>query len=159
LTGIELFGTYGTKSNVFGTMIQRYKSVTIDTVMGVFLSSNILGNPGKFFNGISSGFNDLFDIPAREFQKGPLDGMVGIGKGTASFIGKTIGATFDSVHNISDALASGVIAFSGDTDYMIQRERINQQKNKNIIDGTYKAANAIASGFFFGVTGITLILT
>lgn len=154
LTGIELYGTYGTKSNVFGTMLQRYKEVTIDTVMGVFLSSNILGNPGKFFNSISSGFNDLFDIPAREFQKGPLDGMVGIVKGTGTFLGKTIGATFDSVHNITDALASGMVALSGDTDYMVQRERNNQQKNKNILYGTYQAASAVASGFYFGFSGI-----
>ncbi len=113
LRGIYLRSVYGTKDQVFGTLIERYKELGKETVMGFILSSNIIGNPVKFFGRISNGINDLVDKPAQGFLEGPIEGGIGIITGAGSFAAKTVGATFNSLHNIADSLANGLSSLSG----------------------------------------------
>lgn len=108
LKGIELTQVYGTKANVIGTLLQRYKTVSIETIMKIIFSSNIIGNPVKFFDRISNGVSDLIDKPAQGFLEGPIEGGVGIVAGVGSLATQTLGATFQSLHNISDSIASGL---------------------------------------------------
>jgi len=113
LRGIDLRSVYGTKDQVFGTLTERYKELAKETMMGVVLSSNIIGNPVKFFDRISNGFNDLVDKPVQGFLEGPMEGGIGIIAGAGSFAAKTVGATFSSLHNIADSLANGLSTLSG----------------------------------------------
>lgn len=113
LRGIEIRSVYGTKDQVFGTLIERYKELAKETMMSVVFSSNILGNPVKFFDRISNGFNDLVDKPVQGFLEGPIEGGIGIIAGAGSFAAKTVGATFNSLHNIADSLANGLSSLTG----------------------------------------------
>lgn len=113
LKGIRLTSVYGSKDQVVGTISQRYKDLAKDTVMGIILSSNIIGNPVKFFDKISTGFNDLVDKPVQGFLEGPIEGGIGIIAGAGSFAAKTVGATFNSLHSITDSLANGLSTLSG----------------------------------------------
>ena len=113
LKGIGLTSVYGTKDQVIGTISQRYKDLAKETVMGIILSSNIIGNPVKFFDKISTGFNDLVDKPVQGFLEGPIEGGIGIIAGAGSFAAKTVGATFNSLHSITDSLANGLSTLSG----------------------------------------------
>jgi len=72
-----------------------------------------LGNPVKFFDRISNGFNDLVDKPVQGFLEGPIEGGIGIIAGAGSFAAKTVGATFNSLHNIADSLANGLSSLTG----------------------------------------------
>ncbi len=108
LRGIALTQVYGTKSNVTGIIIQRYLSITVKAVLGVLLSSNIIGNPVKLFDKISTGFADLVDRPTQGFLEGPIEGGIGLVEGVGSFAANTVGATFQSLHKIADSLASGL---------------------------------------------------
>jgi vacuolar protein sorting-associated protein 13A/C len=157
LKGIELSHTYGTKTNVVGILKQRYKAVTVDTIMGIILSSNFIGNPTKLFNKVSSGFNDLIDKPVKGFLEGPIEGGIGILAGAGSFAAKTVGATFQSLHNIADSVANGMAALSGDNDYMARREKRLQKENKNVFTGSYQALHSVGRGIYGGISGTTYI--
>lgn len=113
LQGIELDHIYGTKATIVGALKQRYKTVTVNNIMGIIFSSNILGNPGRLFKGIAAGFNDLLDKPVKGFLESPIEGGIGIVAGAGSFAAKTVGATFHSLHNIADSLANGMAVLSG----------------------------------------------
>ncbi len=67
----------------------------------------------KFFGKISSGVDDLIDKPVRGFNSGPIEGGLGIVGGVGSLAAKTVGATFNSLHTISDSLANGLSSLSG----------------------------------------------
>jgi vacuolar protein sorting-associated protein 13A/C len=113
LAGIQLQKVFGTNATVIGTLHQRYKTLTSETVMGVVLSSNLIGNPKQLFNKISSGFVDLVEKPKQGFLEGPLQGSIGIIDGAGSLATKTVGATFSTLHNITDSLATGLFALAG----------------------------------------------
>jgi len=154
LRGIEIRSVYGTKDQVFGTLIERYKELAKETMMSVVFSSNILGNPVKFFDRISNGFNDLVDKPVQGFLEGPIEGGIGIIAGAGSFAAKTVGATFNSLHNIADSLANGLSSLTGDEDFISKREQANTKANSNALTGSLQAVKSIGKGFLGGITGI-----
>ena len=113
LKGIDLRSVYGTKSQIFGTLGERYKSLAKEMIVRIVLSSGIIGNPVKFFDRISSGVNDLVDKPVQGFIEGPIEGGIGIITGAGSLAAKTVGATFNSLHSIADSLANGLSSLTG----------------------------------------------
>ena len=112
--GISLSSVYGTKDQIMGNHgLTDTQSLAKEVVMGLIFSSKIIGNPAKFFNKMSKGFNDLVDKPAQGFNQGPIEGGIGIIKGAGSLTAKTFGATFNSVHCIADSLATGLTTLTG----------------------------------------------
>mmetsp|Transcript_28861 Transcript_28861/g.26176 ORF Transcript_28861/g.26176 Transcript_28861/m.26176 type:complete len:274 (+) Transcript_28861:4021-4842(+) len=122
--------------------------------MGIVFSSGIIGNPVKFFDRVSSGFGDLVEKPVQGFLDGPISGGVGIIAGAGSFVGKTVGATFNSLHSITDSFANGLSSLTGDKEYMEKREKANRKENKNVLTGSVKAVESIGKGIFNGLTGV-----
>ena len=108
LVGVQLSNTFDNIDGITQHLIGRYSSKVTESVLGIALSSNILGNPIKFFSGIANGVGDLFEKPIQGFSEGPLEGGLGIIEGVGSLASKTVGGTFDSVHNITGSLANGI---------------------------------------------------
>ena len=108
LKGIQIQSAYGTTTEIIQQTIKLYASSIAETVIGVFFSNNLIGNPMKFFEKISEGVIDLIDKPIQGFSEGPLEGGLGLILGASSFACKTVGATFDSIHNFTEAVATGL---------------------------------------------------
>ena len=117
LSGITLTSLYGTQDQAIGGLVERYKELGKNSILKIIFSANIIGNPVKFFNKISSGVDDLIDKPAKGFLEGPLEGGIGIVGGVSSLAAKTVGATFNSLHSITDSLANGLSNLSGVFDF------------------------------------------
>lgn len=49
-------------------------------------ASNLLGNPMNFVNALGTGVQDFFYQPRQGFVKGPIQGGIGIIKGTGSLV-------------------------------------------------------------------------
>ena len=113
LKGIEVQFAYGTTEDIIKQMLKRYVSSIAETVVGVLFSNNLIGNPVKFFERISGGVTDLIDKPIQGFNEGPLEGGLGLMLGASSFACKTVGATFDSIHQFTEAIATGLSGMVG----------------------------------------------
>lgn len=108
LVGVQLDGVFDSWSGIIRKLTNRYSSKLTEAVLGIALSSNIIGNPIKFFGGIANGVTDLFEKPIEGFREGPLEGGLGIIEGVGSLASKTVGGAFNSVHNITGSLANGI---------------------------------------------------
>jgi vacuolar protein sorting-associated protein 13A/C len=75
-------------------------------------SIDILGNPVGLFSNIGTGVSDLFEKPIEGFARGPLEGGLGVIKGTGSLITNTFTGVFNSVNKITGSVGSGIAALS-----------------------------------------------
>lgn len=66
---------------------------------------------------------DLLEMPAEGFISGPIEGGIGLAKGTHSLFKNTIKGTFNSVHTITDAVGSGFSSLTMDQKYINEREK------------------------------------
>lgn len=60
---------------------------------------------------------------------------MGIMKGSASLLTKTISGAFNSVSKITGSVSTGIAALTMDEDYMQEREKMRAKKPKHIVDG------------------------
>lgn len=67
--------------------------------------------------------------------QGPLETGMGIMKGSASLLTKTISGAFNSISKITGTMSSGLYALSMDDDYIKEREKMRAKKPKHIADG------------------------
>ncbi|EAR98864.2 PH domain protein (macronuclear) [Tetrahymena thermophila SB210] len=154
LNGIKLINCFETPSGITSKLTDHYKTQAIREVLKACGSFNIIGNPVGLFQNISTGVIDLIQKPAEGFVKGPLEGGLGIMEGASSLIKNTMAGAFNSVNKITGSLSSGVSALCMDEEYLQERERKNQIKPKNVLDGATQGITSIVSGVTKGITGV-----
>ena len=73
-------------------------------------SADFLGNPVGLFNSISSGVADIFYEPYQGFimSDRPEDLGIGLARGTASFVKKTVFSVTDSVSKVTGSISKGM---------------------------------------------------
>lgn len=81
---------------------------------------------------------------------------MGLVKGSASLVTKTIAGAFNSISKITGTLSSGLTALSMDQNYIKERERQRAKKPKNIVEGFGKGVLSIGTGIFRGLAGLFL---
>jgi vacuolar protein sorting-associated protein 13A/C len=154
LKGVHMDSFYGTQTDLMKSLLKRYISSIIETLMGVVLSINIFGAPIKFFERITSGVTDLVDQPRLGLNEGTIECGQGLVSGTRSLASKTVGATFDSLHDMTDAVASGISGWAGDPEYTKKRDLQNCAPTPNVLKGSQQAGKCIGRGVKSGVSGV-----
>ncbi len=88
-------------------------------------------------------------------MQGPLQGGLGLLKGTGSLVSHTLGGVSGSVSKITNTLNRGVLYLSADTEYR-QKKEITDIKDKpaGVVDGLAKGAKGFGKSLWAGVTGI-----
>lgn len=89
-----------------------YRDSAIKSLLGVFGSMNIIGNPAFLFKSLGYGVYDFVDIPMTGFVKGPIEGVFGVAKGMGSLIKHTVSGTFNSIESFTEAIGSGLSSVS-----------------------------------------------
>lgn len=87
-------------------------------------------------------------------MEGPLQGGLGILKGTAGILGITAGASLGSIGKVTNSINKGIIAVSLDKDY-IHKKEINDIRHKptGVITGVGEGVKGIGTSLWSGVTG------
>jgi vacuolar protein sorting-associated protein 13A/C len=81
---------------------------------------------------------------------------MGIMKGSASLLTKTISGAFNSVSKITGSVSGGIAALSMDEEYMRDREKMKAKKPKHIVDGIGQGVVSVFEGIGKGITGVFL---
>ena len=119
-------------------------------------SSNLLGNPSKFVNGIGTGVTDFFVKP---FQ-GAKDGSIvkaagGFAEGSKSLLKNAFMAPVSSVSKIGGGISKGLAALSFDEEYIDEKNKNNKvNKPSNIGDGIVKGFSSAGSSLWSGISGV-----
>ena len=118
-------------------------------------SSDLIGNPTDFVNTLGTGVKQFYYEPKEGFMKGPIQGGIGLIKGTGALVGHTAAGLAGSVSKITNTLNRGFLHLSFDQEYRHKKEiRDIKEKPKGVIDGVGKGIKGFGIYLFEGVSGI-----
>ncbi|CCG84914.1 protein of unknown function [Taphrina deformans PYCC 5710] len=120
-------------------------------------SADFLGNPVGLFTNITSGVADIFYEPYNGFVMSdrPQELGIGIAKGTASFVKKTVFGVSDSISKVTGSVSKGLSVATMDKQFQ-DRRRMNRARNKpkHALYGVQQGGMALISSLGSGVEGL-----
>ena len=112
LKGLEILGVLDSPKRFIEKLGKHYKQELVKSVFYLLGSVEILGNPIGLFNNITAGMIEFIEEPKKGFVRGPLEGGMGIVKGTHSLFRYTIAGTMGTVNKITGSVAAGISTLS-----------------------------------------------
>ena len=154
LTGLKLESVFESQEGFTNIILTHLKDQNRKNIAKIVGNLDIIGNPVSLFSNVGNGVVDFYEKPVVGFVKGPIEGFVGIGKGTSSLIKNTAAGAFNAVSKVTGSLASGLTSLSMDSAYLKQRNLDKAHKPKNLFHGMGKGVMSISKGFYSGITGV-----
>ncbi|KAK8134964.1 vacuolar protein sorting-associated protein 13 [Apiospora sp. TS-2023a] len=138
-------------------MSNHYSQEVIYQIHKIIGSADFLGNPVGLFNNLSSGITDVFYEPYQGLimSDKPEDLGIGIAKGAASFVKKSVYGFSDSFSKITGSLGKGLAAATLDKQFQ-DRRRITRARNrpKHALFGITTGANSFFTSVASGAGGL-----
>ncbi|PCH33647.1 vacuolar protein sorting-associated protein vps13 [Wolfiporia cocos MD-104 SS10] len=141
-----------------GRILHHYRQEVLRQLYRILGSANFIGNPVGLFNNVSSGVADIFYEPFNgAVMHGNSELGVGIAKGAASFVKKTVFGFSDSMTKFTSSVGKGLSATTFDPEFQLRR-RMNQRRNRprHAIYGVTAGAEAFANSVASGVEGVLM---
>ncbi|KZT65144.1 vacuolar protein sorting-associated protein 13 [Daedalea quercina L-15889] len=139
-------------------IMHHYRQEILRQLYRILGSADFIGNPVGLFNNVSSGVADIFYEPFNgAVMHGNSELGVGIAKGAASFVKKTVFGFSDSFTKFTSSVGKGLSATTFDPEYQLRR-RMNQRRNRprHAIYGVAAGAEAFASSVASGMEGVLM---
>ncbi|XXG97960.1 hypothetical protein Hte_004276 [Hypoxylon texense] len=135
----------------------HYSQEVLYQVHKIIGSADFLGNPVGLFNSISSGITDVFYEPYQGLimSDKPEDLGLGIAKGAASFVKKSVYGFSDSFSKVTGSFGKGLAAATLDKQFQ-DRRRITRARNrpKHALFGVTAGANSFFTSVASGLGGV-----
>lgn len=135
----------------------HYSQEVLYQVHKILGSADFLGNPVGLFNNISSGLTDVFYEPYQGLilSDKPEDFGLGVAKGAASLVKKSVYGFSDSFSKFTGSLSKGLAAATLDKQFQ-DRRRITRARNrpKHALYGVTTGANSLFTSAASGVGGL-----
>ncbi|KAG9097500.1 hypothetical protein FS749_006165 [Ceratobasidium sp. UAMH 11750] len=139
-------------------IMYHYRQEVLRQLYRLLGSADFLGNPVGLFTNVSGGVADIFYEPYKGVvMHGNKELGIGIAKGAASFVKKTVFGVTDSMTKVTSSIGKGLSAATFDEEYQRQR-RLAQRTNKpkHAIYGVTAGAEALAASLASGVEGVVM---
>jgi len=124
-------------------------------ILKIVGSSDLIGNPVNFVNTLGTGVKQFYYEPKNGFMEGPLQGGIGLIKGTGALVTHTLGGVSGSVGKITNSLNKGILTLTADDEYQHKKEIADiKDKPKDTVDGMKKGVKGFGTAIVDGVTGV-----
>ncbi|KAG6890404.1 hypothetical protein C0995_008758 [Termitomyces sp. Mi166 len=136
----------------------HYRQDILRQLYRILGSADFIGNPVGLFTNVSSGVADIFYEPFHGVvMHGNKELGIGIAKGAASFVKKTVFGLSDSVTKFTSSVGKGLSAATFDSEYQARR-RMAQRRNKprHAIYGVAAGGEAFASSVTSAMEGVLM---
>ena len=142
---------YKSSYDIMWDLINQYIKEGIKQIYKILGSSDIIGNPVNFIEGLGTGFFELINEPRKGFLLGPKQFGKGLLKGLGSLLSGVVGGSFGVVQRITGSLYSATQNMAGKG-----REHIMEEEDEptNIITGIGKGLYGGLKEIASGITGI-----
>ncbi|PFH54473.1 hypothetical protein AMATHDRAFT_72271 [Amanita thiersii Skay4041] len=147
-----------TTPELVNRVLYHYRQDILRQLYRILGSADFIGNPVGLFNNVSSGVADIFYEPFHGVvMRGNKELGIGIAKGAASFVKKTVFGVSDSVTKFTSSVSKGLSAATFDSEYQARR-RLNMRRNrpKHAIYGVAAGGEALASSVTSAVEGVLM---
>ena len=144
---------YTSLYDIFWIIIEEYKHKGTKQILKIIGSSDLIGNPIKFLEGIGTGFYELVNEPRKRFVQGTLEFSKGIAIGLGKFLSGIIGGTFGVVESITGTLYSATQSLMGrEHENFVDEEEGPNNIASGLVQGLYGGFKELANG----ITGVVL---
>ncbi|KAJ7181657.1 vacuolar protein sorting-associated protein 13 [Mycena crocata] len=136
----------------------HYRQETLRQLYRLLGSADFIGNPVGLFTNVSSGVADIFYEPFNGVvMHGNKELGIGIAKGAASFVKKTVFGLSDSMTKFTSSVGKGLSAATFDSEYQTRR-RLAQRRNKprHAIYGVTAGGEAFANSMASAMEGVLM---
>ncbi|KAF8311204.1 hypothetical protein DL93DRAFT_2229838 [Clavulina sp. PMI_390] len=136
----------------------HYRQEVLRQLYRILGSVGFIGNPVGLFTNVSSGIADVFYEPYQGVvMYGNKELGIGLAKGAASFVKKTVFGVSESLNKITSSIGKGLSSATFDSEYQRQR-RLAQRQNKprHAIYGVTAGAEALATSVQSGIEGVVM---
>ncbi|CAK5280530.1 unnamed protein product [Mycena citricolor] len=136
----------------------HYRQDVLRQLYRILGSADFIGNPVGLFTNVSSGVADIFYEPFNGVvMHGNKELGIGIAKGAASFVKKTVFGVSDSMTKFTSSVGKGLSAATFDSEYQTRR-RLAQRRNKprHAIYGVTAGGEALASSVASAMEGVLM---
>ncbi|KAF8898743.1 hypothetical protein BD779DRAFT_1795358 [Infundibulicybe gibba] len=136
----------------------HYRQDVLRQLYRILGSADFIGNPVGLFTNVSSGVADIFYEPFNGVvMHGNKELGIGIAKGAASFVKKTVFGLSDSMTKFTSSVGKGLSAATFDSEYQARR-RMTQRRNKprHAIYGVAAGGEAFASSVSSAMEGVLM---
>ena len=142
---------YKNSSDIMTDLIKHYSNEGIKQIYKILGSTDLIGNPVNFIEGLGSGFFELINEPRKGFLLGPKQFGKGLLKGLGGVLSGVVGGSLGVVQRISGTLYGATQNMKGrGHEYIIEEEDEPTNIITGIGEGIYGGLKEIASG----ITGI-----
>ena len=142
---------YKNATDIMWELIKHYSSQGIKKIYKILGSTDIIGNPVNFIEGLGTGFFDLVNEPRKGFLLGPKQFGKGILKGLGGLLSGIIGGAAGVIQRFSGTFYSATQNIMGKgREFIIEEEDEPTNIITGIGKGIYGGIKEIASG----ITGI-----
>jgi hypothetical protein len=114
LEALEITNIYGPSSDVTQQLSKHYLGNIKGNILRVAASSDSLGNPYNFVNTLGSGVKNFYYEPRDGFMQGPIQGGIGVLKGTAGVVSSGAAAVTGVVGKLTNSVGRSVVMLSFD---------------------------------------------
>ena len=142
---------YKNTMDIMWDLINHYSKEGIKQIYKILGSTDLIGNPVNFIEGLGTGFFELVNEPRKGFLLGPKQFGKGLLKGLGGVLSGVVGGSFAVVQRISGTLYSATQSMAGKG-----REHIMEEEDEptNIITGIGKGLYGGLKELGSGITGI-----
>lgn len=159
LNALAMENTRASTAVLLDRITKHYGQEFFSQVHKILGSADFLGNPVGLFNNLSSGVVDIFYEPYQGFVMNdrPQDLGIGLARGTASFLKKSVFGFTDSFAKVTGSLGKGLSAATMDKAYQ-DRRRMTQFRNKpkHALYGVTAGATQLAASITSGIEGVVM---
>ena len=142
---------YKNATDIMWDLINHYSKEGIKQIYKILGSTDLIGNPVNFIEGLGTGFFELVNEPRKGFLLGPKQFGKGLLKGLGGVLSGVVGGSFGVVQRISGTLYSATQSLAGKgRGYIIEEE----DEPTNIITGIGKGLYGGLKELAGGITGI-----
>ena len=142
---------YKNAMDIMWNLIDCYSKEGIKQIYKILGSTDLIGNPVNFIEGLGTGFFELVNEPRKGFLLGPKQFGKGLLKGLGGILSGVVGGSFGIVQRISGSLYSATQSMTGRG-----RQHIIDEEDEptNIITGIGKGLYGGLKELATGITGI-----
>jgi vacuolar protein sorting-associated protein 13A/C len=161
MNALELHHPILSHRKLLSNIITFYSQEVVGQLHKVIGSADVLGNPVGLFNSVSSGVNDLFYEPIQGFNiTRPGDFGIGIAKGSASLLKKTVFGFSDTLSKFTGSISKGLSVVTLDSEFQ-ERRRVSGIRNKprHAVYGVTQGFSSFARSVGSGVEGLVVCIS
>lgn len=153
---LDMDDVYHSQQALTWLVIDHYTHDLLTGFYSLLGAVPVLGAPVEMFRGVTTGFKEVFFLPAQGITRSPTDFGDGLRAGSSALFKGTVGTLFKEVGKVTGTASKYAAKLTLDEDYQLERQKVAKRQARHAGQGILFAARDVGKGFLDGVSGLVM---